>query len=128
MFFFLDKPFNGRPTFKKDGTVTAGNASGINDAAGDADGDLLSNYEEYIAGTDPTNTASVLAFEYIGMHGTNTVLQWQSVAGRHYSLLGSTNLQNWSVIQSNLPAIDPLNTVTVNVDAVESRFFKVEVE
>lgn len=52
----------------------------------DSDGDRLANWEEWVAGTVPTNAASTLAMQEAaplpGEGGTR--VRWQSVAGRRY--------------------------------------------
>ena len=58
------------------------------DAAADQDGDGLKTWQEYIAGTDPTNAASTLK---VAQTNRNTVT-WSPVAGRFYSVYWSTNL------------------------------------
>jgi hypothetical protein len=69
----------------------------------DSDGDHMSNYAEWKAGTIPTNAASVLAL--YSPATTNTVgitVTWQSVSGVTYYLRSSTNLPAFTSIQSNI--------------------------
>ena len=71
----------------------------------DPDGDGMNNWQEFVAGTNPTNAASVLAMNYAAPQpGLNqTYIQWQGVSRRTYYLLRSTNLSSgFSIIQSNL--------------------------
>lgn len=71
----------------------------------DPDGDGMNNWQEFIAGTNPTNAASVLTMNYaVPQAGINQVyIQWQGVSGREYFLQRSTNLSGgFSTIQSNL--------------------------
>ena len=58
------------------------------DAVADQDLDGLKTWQEYIAGTDPTNSASCLK---VAQTNRNTVT-WSPVAGRTYSIYWSTNL------------------------------------
>jgi hypothetical protein len=67
------------------------------DATADADSDQLSNLSEYIAGTDPTNSASYLHITQIECedngNGVQTTLHWSpSVEGRIYGVSWTTNL------------------------------------
>ena len=72
----------------------------------DSDGDGMNNWQEWIAGTNPTNAASFLQM----LSATNSVsgttkVTWQSVSGRTYYLQRSTNLAMqpaFSSIQSNI--------------------------
>ncbi len=73
----------------------------------DPDGDGMNNYEEWIAGTDPTNPLSLL--EMLNPIPTNNpaglVVSWESVSNRTYFRQSGTNLGMqpvFSTIQSNL--------------------------
>ena len=98
----------------------------------DWDGDGMSNLAEYVAGTCPTNAASVLRIDAVMLAGTpgQFTLRWPSVAGRSYSIRTSTNLQVGfdGLEASHLPATPAFNTHTVKVDQVRSRYYRVTVE
>ena len=67
----------------------------------DTDGDGMTAAEEYVAGTDPTNRASVLRI--VGYdHGIGTsTLKWLSVTNRIYGILASTNLLGGWTLQTD---------------------------
>lgn len=58
----------------------------------DPDEDGFSNFQEYIAGTHPTNAQSL--FEFNGSFNQNRVLDWSSVSGRVYEVYWTTNMMN----------------------------------
>ncbi|VGO22271.1 Ig-like domain-containing protein [Pontiella sulfatireligans] len=95
---------------------------------GDADG--LSNWEEYIAGTDPTNGAS--CFEILSISGGGTIISWSSAAARRYTVESATNLAAASFLDvaggNGLPATPEVNAFT-NPPAVgpEPVFYRVKV-
>ena len=89
------------------------------------DSDQFTNIEEYIAGTDPTNTASFFVVTN-GISGGNFVVEWASVAAREYKVLWAESLTNGFVQQGDM--IDhPQNSYTAH-SAESSGFYKVEVQ
>jgi hypothetical protein len=71
----------------------------------DLDGDGMNNWQEWIAGTVPTNAASVLKMLPPSKNASGLQLTWQSVTGKTYFLQRSTNLSvqpAFVTIQSNL--------------------------
>ncbi len=72
-------------------------------ANADADGDGMKNWEEYAAGTDPTNALSYLKVESIGTTITGDLavqIEFNAVSNRTYSVLWSTaaNGDAWAPI------------------------------
>ena len=60
----------------------------------DSDGDGMSDFGEYVAGTDPQTNSSVLALAPYATNQTataNLIFSWPSVTGRVYSILRATN-------------------------------------
>ena len=60
-------------------------------ARGDADGDGAPTGEEYIAGTDPTNSASALRVSAAWPDPGHFVLHWPAASGRLYAVLWNSN-------------------------------------
>jgi hypothetical protein len=71
----------------------------------DSDGDNMNNWQEWKAGTIPTNAASVLQLASPSNSVSGITVMWQSVSGIIYYLQSSTNLSAqpaFSSIQSNI--------------------------
>jgi hypothetical protein len=88
----------------------------------DSDGDGMNNYEEWLAGTDPTNPSSVL--ELLTPSLTNNppgiVVSWQSVTNRTYFLERSSNLGGqpaFTTLAANIPG-QPGVTTYIDTSAV----------
>ncbi|HOB31732.1 MAG TPA: S8 family serine peptidase, partial [Verrucomicrobiota bacterium] len=62
----------------------------------DPDGDAASNYAEFMAGTNPTNSASRLGLSVSKQPNNLIRLEWPASPGRAYRLLSSTNMTVWT--------------------------------
>jgi hypothetical protein len=73
------------------------------DPEADADGDGVPNWQEYLAGTNPTNAASRLEFRGAQARGGLIQFKWDAVPGRVYVIERSTNLSgdSWAPVQTN---------------------------
>ena len=65
----------------------------------DADGDGASNLMEFLAGTIPNSSASVLRLSP-NLSSGNLSVSVPTVSGRNYRLFFSTDLQTWSFVRS----------------------------
>ncbi|HUA37842.1 MAG TPA: S8 family serine peptidase [Candidatus Sulfopaludibacter sp.] len=107
-----------------------GHLTGTNPNA-DPDHDGMNNLEEWIAGTNPTNAASVLRANVVSNSASGVVVSWSSVAGKTYWLARSTNLATgFSTISTNIAATAPTNisTDTAVLPGNTPRFYRVGVE
>ncbi len=93
----------------------------------DTDGDGMSDYAEFIAGTNPTNASSNLRI--IRAFATNNVmtLQWSAVPGRIYQVQSSTNLRDWPPVSLWLQASNSPMTYSWTNASDKERSFRVEV-
>jgi hypothetical protein len=70
----------------------------------DSDGDGQNNLAEFLAGTDPTQAASVLRFQGIQRSSpTQFIIRWQSIPGRTYNIWQWTDFVSWSKL-----TVDPI--------------------
>jgi hypothetical protein len=81
----------------------------------DADGDGQSNWAEYLAGTGPTDKASVFRITWCAVDEVSgdVGLRWASASNRLYTIGWSTNLQaGFSLLTNSLSATPPENGFT----------------
>jgi len=100
------------------------------DGTGNADGDTLTDGQEEIAGSDPTDSNSVFTVSEDGVQtGDGFIIRWPSVNGRLYSVDSRTNLLTdvWSNIESNIAPTPLLNTYTVQTGSAETLFNRVRI-
>src|SRR5258706_7329384 len=69
--------------------------NGAADPFADADGDGVSNYDEMVWGTDPTNAASKITGPTTTLNGHNLQFTWPAAPYRNYELRASEDLVNW---------------------------------
>lgn len=93
----------------------------------DPDSDKMSNLQEYNAGTDPTNGASLLLISGLRVAPYRSIL-FTGVVERTYSLAATNNLCSpisWPVLQSNLAGRAGLMSFT-DTNATVIRMYRVE--
>jgi hypothetical protein len=80
----------------------------------DADGDGVSNLDEYLAGTDPIDPDSLFAIVTVAFGPEGNTIQWSSIEGRAYRILRADTLSpdgsGFEIIQYGVAATPPLNT------------------
>ncbi len=113
------------------GSTTAAAAGGDSSSDADPDGDGLTNWQEYLAGTDPLNANSVLRVSRIRPTAQGLVLRWPSVAGKVYALETATSVKGpYLAIHTGIHATPPENRVVLLEDpaTMPIAFFRVVVE
>jgi hypothetical protein len=93
-------------------------------AKADPDGDGVNNYQEFLAGTDPNNAASVFRCR-IARTGPALSFQWVSVPGYVYQVQAAPSAAApvWQNLGPTVYAADALMSVTVN--SSNSGFYRV---
>jgi Bacterial TSP3 repeat len=94
----------------------------------DTDHDGMTDYAEFIAGTDPANPASRFYFTGETVQSNRLVqLQWTVITNRLYQVNASTNLLGWQPVTDWLQASNnPTMSYTVT-NSGGARFFRVQV-
>ena len=82
------------------GTVS----NALSAAGADPDGDGASNWQEFVAGTNPLDATSVFQFlPGLSASGSGFTLQWPSVVNKTYSVQSSSSTDgNWTTVASGL--------------------------
>ena len=98
------------------------------DAVLDQDSDGLTVWQEYIAGTDPTNRTSSFKVNTFKKQANGVVIQWSPVTDRVYGVYWTTNLKNsFQSLETNI--VWPQGSYTDTVHGAESRsFYNVKVQ
>ena len=89
---------NGLPDAWERATLAAaGSNANLADfkANGDLDGDGLSNLDEYIAGTYAFDPEDGFVLKIAGHKNGSPIMEFLSIRGRTYSLLGSQDMKTW---------------------------------
>ncbi len=101
------------------------NVTHTNPLLADTDGDGMSDWQEYVAGSSPTNSTSVFQITGIQTASGMNMLTWTSATGKNYSVYRTTDL-SWSsftTLVTNIAATPPSNTFTDAPPSSLTNFF-----
>ena len=100
-------------------------AYGAND---DPDHDGLSNYQEYIAGTNPNDANSVLRVTDINLATGQVNLTWNSVAGKTYTIYSADQIGGPYTPVLTMPSAGDGQTSTNLTGSASNQFYRVGVQ
>jgi hypothetical protein len=103
----------------------------LSQAKADADGDGANNWQEYVAGTDPTDPSSVLkasSDQAAATQKQDCVVHWPSVAGKTYVIQRSATIfsPGWIPVSTNIGTGSDMEYHDTNGGSV--RFYRVQVQ
>jgi len=90
----------------------------------DTDGDGMTDYAEFITGTDPNNASSVLELTPPAARPNGDLrFDWPSVPGRAYRLVSSADLVNWTELADWIRATTTTSSVVVAPPTNKASYF-----
>jgi hypothetical protein len=95
------------------------------------DGDGMNNWQEWIAGTNPTNPLSVPRMQPLTNTVSSVLVSWQSVANRTYTVERATALgapAAFSAVATNLSGQNGLTTYSNTSPGQGSYFYRIGVQ
>jgi hypothetical protein len=96
----------------------------------DDDDDRQNNWQEYLAGTVPTNRDDFFCMDAVAQSSVSNgfIIEWASTAGRRYAIDCTHDLRNgFEPAVSNIAAYPPVNVYTASVHAATSCMYRVRV-
>lgn len=94
----------------------------------DLDGDGISNYSEYLAGTYAFDPADGFFLNLVGASGGNAQLQLLAIRGRSYSIESTSDLgQQWLPTQFRLKTTGPGGELIATYQATNTLILQIEV-
>jgi len=96
-------------------------------ANADADGDGLTNLQEYLSGTNPKDSASVLEFDFAGYSANQLAVTWKSTAGKSYQIQHRAALDSgtWADVGSVVVATGASTNLLIPLDSAPAGFYRV---
>ncbi|HEY3860799.1 MAG TPA: chitobiase/beta-hexosaminidase C-terminal domain-containing protein [Verrucomicrobiae bacterium] len=98
----------------------------------DADGDGALNWQEYLAGTNPTNSRSYLQFNSANLYNNGVrgiAINWLTAPGKTYVLQSSPALMNpqWTPMNTNTGDGNQFQCIVTNVSGT-ARFYEIRLQ
>lgn len=94
---------------------------------GDLDGDGMTNFQEYIAGTYAWDSKDSLWMNIVEVREEMTVLDFLAIQGRTYAIEYSTDLKEWTPVRFRLPGSGSPTALRADYFAPDVRILEAEV-
>lgn len=106
--------------------VYGGTLAGIR-PGDDADGDGISNLDEYLAGTYAFDPSDGFVLSVLEVNQGRSTLEFLAVRGRHYTVQVSPNLQTWTPVSFRLTSDGPGGALRTDYPSPDVRLLRIEV-
>ena len=96
--------------------------------SGDPDGDGFGNLQEFLAGTDPTDSSSALRITSITLNEPDVIISFTTCANRFYELQANDDLTtpNWSTVVTDIPGTGGIVSITdLDGAGFPNRFYRI---
>jgi hypothetical protein len=103
--------------------------SGVNDTANaDPDGDGMTNLQEFLAGTSPTNTSSVFMLSQSRQDGTAVKFEFFAITGHRYQLemTGDLLSNSWAPLLFNIFGDGGLHQMQISLPDSAQQFYRLK--
>jgi len=96
----------------------------------DADGDHMTNQQEFMAGTNPNDPNSLLRVVRVSRSGSDSVISFSTVTNKNYALeyRASFGTHGWTNLLSNLSGNGGIVVVTNSGAALPAAYYRVRLE
>jgi hypothetical protein len=120
---------DGIPDAFENAYFPPGSATNALNASEDPDFDTMSNVQEYIAGTNPTNGLSYLRVEPLRLQSGNAILEFAAVSNRNYNIQFRDTFDSgvWTNLFTVPAATNNRTLRFTNAITTPIRFFRIEI-
>jgi hypothetical protein len=94
----------------------------------DTDGDGMTDYAEFIAGTDPLSPPPPVRLTFQRLPGNTLRLQWPAAPSLQYRLLSASNLVSWNPYSNWLQPTGSTGQVDVSMTAGARMLFRLQTQ